>query len=235
MDSEKFDKKVLFTSRDPKFSYQVEEGESLLIEIIDDSSASDFTCEGNLVLKKNAYAKIVMVSFGGTNAKAEISATLEDQSRFICDVAAVSNKKFSKVFDIKATHLEGNSYSFTKMYGVMLDDAKLSFLGTSDIKKGAKKTWTRQEGKIADLSENGKGEVSPILKIDEDDIKASHGAALGKIPEDSLFYMMSRGLTMKQASALMTIGYLKPIVEEISEKDIREKLVDYVSEEGFSK
>jgi len=233
-----FDKKLFFCPEDRliKFEDNVPSDQSWLIEIADSfKGEGKLQVEGLLHLQEGAEVKIVIVSFSSRDGSVSIEADLKCGSRVECSVASIADKAFKKVFDIKTIHNEGGSYSLTKMYGVLLDKAQLDFLGTSDIKKGAKKSWTRQEGRIADFSSGGKGQVSPILKIAEDDVKASHGAALGKIPEDSLFYMMTRGLTKKQATGLMTIGYLKPVVNEISNIEKRDELLDYVSEERFTK
>jgi len=225
------------TSNEPlKIELKCKKDTSTLIEIVDDVEKGNLlNIFGNVDLEENSSIKIVLISFSSRDVKADITCNIEENASANIDVAAIASEKIKKSFDIKTIHLKGNSNSLTKMYGVLLDSAKLEFLGTSDIKKGAKKSKTRQEGKIADLSVNGNGQVSPILKIAEDDVKASHGAALGKIPEDSLFYMMTRGLTKKEASGLITIGYLKPIVQEISSPEVKEHLLNYVSEERFAK
>ena len=93
--------------------------------------------------------------------------------------------------------------------------------------------YPRQEGHIADLSKGGKANVSPMLRIAENDIKASHGATLGKIPDESLFYLMSRGLTKEEATSLMTIGFLKPIVNLIEDEKVRDELLDYVNNRSY--
>jgi Fe-S cluster assembly protein SufD len=227
---------LLLTIKDNQvhLDVKVEEGSSLILEMVDGRSEEGcLIIDGHIDLEKNASLKVVFVSFSSYDLKMCVSSLLKEGARANYDIASSSDKKADKIFDIQVKHQEKQSYSFTRMYGVLLDQASLTFLGSSDIVKGAKKTWTRQEGRIADLSNGGKGQVSPILKIDEDDVKASHGAALGKVSEDSLFYMMSRGLSKKQAMALLTIGYLKPIVMEISDDNTRNLLLNYVEKRNF--
>lgn len=212
----------------------VGEGASLTLEIVNEGDMKEATAlQGIIRLASSSRLKAVLVDFSSGNFKASISVDVKEKASADFDLAASASGEDEKTFDIQVKHPEKEGRSHVKMMGVLSSSASLVFLGSSSIAKGAKKTWTRQEGKIADLSKDGKGEVSPILRIDEDDVKASHGAALGKIPDDSLFYLMSRGLSEKEAMSLMTIGYLKPIVEELSEDSLRKRLVSYVEDGGY--
>ena len=62
--------------------------------------------------------------------------------------------------------------------------------------------------------------AKPILKIDENDIEASHAAVVGKINDDHLFYLTSRGISEKEAKELITYGYLKPILQGFSDQEV---------------
>ena len=55
--------------------------------------------------------------------------------------------------------------------------------------------------------------AKPILKIDENDIEASHAATVGKVSDEHIFYLTSRGLNLEEAKMLITLGYLKPILK----------------------
>ena len=68
------------------------------------------------------------------------------------------------------------------------------------------------------------GIAKPILKIDENDIEASHAAVVGKINDEHLFYLTSRGLTEADAKQLITFGYLKPIMNGFIEDEIKEEI-----------
>jgi len=72
-------------------------------------------------------------------------------------------------------------------------------------------------------------EVNPILLIDEFDVKAGHGATIGKIEEESLYYLMSRGLSRVEAEKLIINGFLKPVIDEIDDEPLRERFVGLVN------
>lgn len=219
---------------DFSFDWELEENQKMVLEmVISGAKETPLTVMSHVKLAKGAAFKAVIVDFSSQDDSVSISGEGKEDSSFTADIACAAKGKEKKKYDIRIVHAYGPSYSLVKMYGVITDQASLQFLGTSDIKKGARKTWTRQEGRIADLSSGGHGEVSPVLKIAEDDVKASHGAALGKIPEESLFYLMSRGLSKKEAMGLITLGYLKPIIMELSDKKTKDGLLTELEKRNF--
>ena len=74
--------------------------------------------------------------------------------------------------------------------------------------------------------------ANPYLFIDDFDVKASHAAGVGKMDEDHLYYLQSRGLSKKQAMQLITYGYLKPVVEVIDNEKLREHFEHVLSKVG---
>ena len=96
-------------------------------------------------------------------------------------------------------------------YGVSKDESSITFSGVNHIKEKCIKSITRQNAKIIVFDEKAKGNASPILKIDENDVIASHGAVVGQISDEHLFYLMSRGLTKEEARELIIKGYLSPV------------------------
>ena len=138
--------------------------------------------------------------------------------------AEVDNKKF----DISVKHLVPSTFARMENYGVCKDDGKLVFSGISSIIKGAKGSKTHQNSKIMVFDKKSIGIANPILKIDENDIEASHAAVVGKINDDHLFYLTSRGLTESEAKELITYGYLKPIMNGFIEEDIKEEIASLI-------
>ena len=71
------------------------------------------------------------------------------------------------------------------------------------------------------MSENAEFNAKPELEIYADDVKCSHGSASGSLNEDSIFYLMSRGLNYKQAKELLINGFLLEVVEKITDSEVR--------------
>ena len=71
------------------------------------------------------------------------------------------------------------------------------------------------------MSENAEFNAKPELEIYADDVKCSHGSASGSLNQDSIFYLMSRGLKYKQAKELLINGFLLDVVEKITDSQVR--------------
>ncbi|HHT55050.1 MAG TPA: Fe-S cluster assembly protein SufD, partial [Acholeplasma sp.] len=73
-------------------------------------------------------------------------------------------------------------------------------------------------------------EVNPILLIEEYDLKAAgHAATVGKLDEEMLFYLQSRGIPRKDAEKLIINGFIKPVIDEIKNDELKEKFVNLVN------
>ncbi|MBO6285056.1 MAG: SufD family Fe-S cluster assembly protein [Bacilli bacterium] len=126
--------------------------------------------------------------------------------------AGISNGDAQKVVDTSASHLARNTSADIAQYGITMDQSRLTFIGTSHIHQGMKGSATSQKEKIIVFDKGAVGKCSPILKIDENDVSASHSAIVGKLSDEHLFYMLSRGIELDTAKRLLTLGYLKPVL-----------------------
>jgi ABC transporter, Fe-S cluster assembly transporter permease component len=171
-------------------------------------------------LTENASLDFTLVDFSNSDIHLKMNVELKKGARANISIASLNTNETSKIYEINTNHEESDGYSRTKMAGINAGKSILKFLGASYIKNGAHRCDTRQEGKITNLSKDSKSEVSPSLLIKENDVKASHGAALGAYNENHLFYLMSRGLTMDESKKLITFGTLLPIIEEINDEDL---------------
>ena len=74
-------------------------------------------------------------------------------------------------------------------------------------------------------SNNSTIKVMPVLLIDEFDVSANHGCAIGKIDEEGLYYLMSRGISKKDAEMLIIKGFLSPILNGLSNEEVKDELI----------
>ena len=139
-------------------------------------------------------------------------------------LASLTAGSDNKKFDISVNHIAPSTFARMDNYGVCKDDGKLVFSGISTINNGSKGSKTHQNSKIMVFDKLSNGIAKPILKIDENDIEASHAAVVGKINDEHLFYLTSRGLSESAAKELITFGYLKPIMNGFIEEEIKEEI-----------
>ncbi len=108
--------------------------------------------------------------------------------------------------------------------GVMKGQTTSIFNAIGKIEKGASKANAEQESRILMLSGDARGDANPILLIDEDDVTAGHAASVGRIDEMQIFYLMSRGITRKDAERLIIHGFLEPVVAELPIEAVKQQL-----------
>lgn len=115
----------------------------------------------------------------------------------------------------KVYHLAKNTSSNVISKGISKNGGISSYRGLVKIKRGAinSKASVRCDGLMLDnLSRSG---TIPSMEVDENDVKVSHEAAVGKIGEEQLFYLMSRGVSEDEATQMIVAGFIEPIVKEL--------------------
>lgn len=112
--------------------------------------------------------------------------------------------------------------------GVLLDESELIFNGVGKIFHGAKGSNAQQENRILILSAEAHGNANPILLIDENDVQAGHAASVGKIDEDKMYYLLSRGLTEATAKKILIRSFLSSVLEKSSIKDYDKIVLDVI-------
>lgn len=123
-----------------------------------------------------------------------------------------------------ATHKVPNTKCVTSVRGVLLDKGKSSYVGKILINKPAQQTSSYLDDAVLVVGNNTVNNSQPILEIEADDVKASHGATTGRIDEDQIYYLLSRGLNRQEAEDLIIAGFFERILNTIIDTDIREKV-----------
>jgi len=130
-------------------------------------------------------------------------------------------------------HLAPNCKSYQRVKNVLDSDSKGVFQGKIYVKDIAQKTDAYQLSKALLLNDDAEFNSKPELEIYADDVKCSHGSTSGSIDEDSLHYLMTRGLNRKDSMKLLIKGFLNDIIEFIKSPKIK-KFVEYKLEEQVS-
>lgn len=139
-------------------------------------------------------------------------------------LSALVDKKHSKVYDISFLHKSGHTFADMQNYGVIIDDSKLFFSGTSAIFENMSRAETHQTAKIIIFDDKAMAKADPVLAIHHNDVAASHAATVGKVNSDHLFYMQSRGISELDTKRLITKGYLEPVIKFIDDAVVADQL-----------
>ena len=113
-----------------------------------------------------------------------------------------------KRWDIEIIHAAPNTSSKTDIKGVVDGSAQAFVFGTIKVLPAAKGTEAFLEERILLVSENAKAEAIPNLEIETDEVHCSHAATVGKIDDEEIFYLQSRGIKLPQAKNMIAEGFL---------------------------
>lgn len=181
----------------------------------------------NYKLENNSSFKLNIIDFNNSNSFLNLKFDLLTNSSLEINIINIALSQINKEYQIEINHTGKDSYSLVKIAGINLG-GKINILASSRVKKGASGSDTRIEGKITNLSNSAKSKISPILYIDENDVKASHSASLGSYNLDSLYYLISRGISIKEAKKSITYGSIYPLINQINDIKIKDKSIDYL-------
>lgn len=121
-------------------------------------------------------------------------------------------------------HAQPNANSHELYKGILDGRAAAVFNGRIIVRKDAQKTDSKQTNKNLVLSDNAVINTKPELQIHADDVKCTHGATIGQIDADSLFYLQSRGINKSAARGILTLAFAQDIIDRIKVPSLRTSL-----------
>ena len=183
----------------------------------------------SIIQKENSISETFIFSSGSDYIKNEVSCNLEGQysSAFINGIHLLSKNKHHEI-RTNTNHLYENTKSYQLIKSVIDDSSKSVYQGKIYVDSKAQKTDGYQLSKAVLLNEQAEFNAKPELEIYADDVKCSHGSASGSLDEDSIFYLMSRGLDKKTAKELLINGFLLDVVEKITDEEIKKLLKNMI-------
>ena len=137
---------------------------------------------------------------------------------------ALTNKNQEASFKTIVEHEAPYTEGYIEHYGVANDESTLLFEGVGLIHKNMRRSVAKQSNKGVIIGDKARLDANPLLIIDEYDVEAGHGAAIGQIDADQLYYLMSRGLTRKDAERLIINGFLAPINDVVKSETLQEQI-----------
>jgi len=171
---------------------------------------------------RSKYSSFIFPS-GSRFNKLDLEFNLEGKdSECILQSASFLNKSDHQEIKTKMNHIAPNCKSYQKVKNVLSSDGKGVYQGKIYVKDIAQKTNAYQLSKALLLSDNSEFNSKPELEIYADDVKCSHGATSGSVDEDSIYYLMTRGLSRKESVKLLIDGFLNEVVNMIKSNSVKE-------------
>lgn len=168
----------------------------------------------NVKLRPEENRVLPLVWLGEKDEKLRIQAVLDQpgSSLKILGLFFGSRHKLELFTDV--VHRAPDTFSRTLVRGVLEGNAFVNFEGRIRIEKGAKNTDGDLKGHAMLLSRDARAIMIPRLEVLENEVKAGHGATVGRIDEEQLFYIMSRGLNLEAAKRIIIQGFLSSLLPE---------------------
>ena len=183
----------------------------------------------NIEQDNNSVSETFILSAGSDYFKNEINCNLngEYSSAFINGIFSL---KENQQHEIRTTinHLVENTKSYQLIKSVLGKNTKSAYQGRIFVNSKAQKTDGYQLSKAILLDETSEFNAKPELEIYADDVKCSHGSASGSLDENSIFYLMSRGLNYQQSKELLINGFLMDVVEKITDVEIKNLITNII-------
>lgn len=176
-------------------------------------------------LGRDTQVSAHIVTLGGGLVRHNLTAVLADPGAD-CALYGLHVSRGTQHVDhhLRVEHAAPHGTSREVVRGILDDSAHGVFTGRIIVRPGAQRTDAKQTHKSLLLSGTAQADSRPQLEIYADDVKCSHGATVGALDADSLFYLRSRGIPEREAKAILVEAFLHEAVETVTEETLRTAL-----------
>jgi Fe-S cluster assembly protein SufD len=172
-----------------------------------------------LSLAAGASARIFALNTAEQYGRIELEVDLADGSEFELFAANIGTDLSTNEIVSNVRHLEPNARSTQVVRSVLNGKAAGTYLGKIEVAHGAQKTDAEQSVKAMLLDRGATANAKPELEIYADDVKCAHGATVGELDANQLFYLGSRGLPPAEARALLLEGFVMGLWDSAQEPE----------------
>jgi Fe-S cluster assembly protein SufD len=217
--------------QDDKLQINLEPNSNLtVVFLVNSLIAINFDCDLFLDTGSHIEAFLFDLNNASTNIVIQGIANNNSQINYFSGVIAEQNEK--KNHSVSFTNAREDSVCIQKNYGIVKGNGNLTIKGVGRINKNSKRSNNKQDSKIIIFDNDSVGVIEPLLYIDENDVQASHASALGKINEDQIYYLCSKGLSERESKKLIVSGFFNPIINKIADKEkVQKKLEEKMNYE----
>lgn len=203
--------------------FQVAEGAQVECTVILDESANGWHLASTRIqLETDARFNLNTVTLGGQVSRHSVNTLLKGENAEVNLNGLDQLNEQTQVYHHTVTeHWVPKSLSNQFYKGILDQESQSEFNGMVFVAQGANGTDARQLNKNLLLSDQARVFTRPQLQINADDVKCAHGATIGQLDKEQLFYLASRGLNRELARGLLTYGFAEEIIQRISNPAVR--------------
>jgi Fe-S cluster assembly protein SufD len=170
------------------------------------------------------------ISLGGALVRNDVNVLLAEGTEATVNGLYIVNGTQHVDNHTSIDHAKPHGASHELYKGILDGRSSAVFNGRILVRKDAQKTDSKQTNKNLVLSDDAVIDTKPELQILADDVRCTHGATIGQLDAESLFYMQSRGIGKQQARSLLTYAFAQDIIDRIQVADLREQLEKFLFE-----
>ena len=234
-------------ARTKEVSLSLREGEERTV-VLEDAEAVRVSAE----VGRNAVLRLVQVRRGGEGAINDVRAECGENARFewyrvvlggseIYDNCSVTLREEGAAFlaeygyrlggaerldvNCEVIHLGKKTRSDIRSAGVLRDHAFKLFRGTIDLRKGCSGSEGNETEDVLLMDETVRNQSIPVILCGEEDVIGNHGATIGRLDEELVYYLSSRGMTREQVYDLMARARLDAVIAKIPDEKTRQELL----------
>ena len=180
-------------------------------------------------LEKNSKVKYTIIDIGGKTSISNyysniIGENADNDLKSIYLGIGEQKKDINYIAELRGTKTNID----IDVQGALKDSAKKNFKGTIDFKKGSKKAKGDENEYCMLLSDKAKSIALPMLLCTEEDVEGNHSTASGKVDEKQLFYIMTRGISYKEAVKLIVKSKFNKIIERVSDEELKNEILSEI-------
>lgn len=184
------------------------------------------------IIESNASINYTIIDIGGKNSITNYySNILGEKAKNDLKTIYLGAENNIKDLNYIAELRGKQSFIDIDVQGALSENAKKNFKGTIDFKKGCKKAKGNENEFCMLLSEKARSIALPMLLCTESDVEGNHSTASGKVDNQELFYIMSRGLSYNEAVKLIVKARFNKILSRIEDEDLRNEIIEKIEEQ----
>ena len=186
-------------------------------------------CQTEVVADENSKVTVNHILLGAKALFMETKCDLNGyKASFNSELSYLAEKEELKDFNYIVNHFGKKTDCNMNVYGTLRDKAEKNYRGTIDFKNGCAGSVGEETEDALLLSPEVKNNSLPVILCREEDVQGEHGATIGRISEEMLYYMESRGFSKKQAENACARAKIQRVLSKIPDENVQKKVSDFL-------
>lgn len=223
-----------YTSKKKTFNYikynitmdKYSTGNISIVNLLNNDSTNLIASESNL--SDFSFLKQNLIDIGGNNRIYNFNSIVNNNAKSYLNNLYLGKHKDLIDMNYNYQNIGENSVTNISVEGALDDNATKTFRGTVDLNHGNNADGRELENCLL-LSDKAISKSVPILLCNEENVSGSHAVSTGKIDGDKLFYLMSKGFSLKDSKELIIMANFNKVIKEINNEELEELVIKYIS------